>query len=471
MVSLQDKELELIRKAVDLAEQKEGRRIIESPEMKQIINIVENFLRSTKTVCYGGTAINNILPVSDQFYDKSIEIPDYDFFSTTPQKHAIELADRYYKEGFTEVEAKSGSHTGTYKVFVNFIPVADITLLSEEFFKNIYKDAIIRDGIRYCPPNFLRMAMYLELSRPAGDISRWEKVVKRLMLLNKNYPLRGVNCENVDYQRDMETDVLEEESIYKYVRNSFINQGVVFFGGFAIGHYSKYMPAKYRRQLERVPDFDVLAIDAKECATIVKEKLQYMGIKHVKIIKHKAPSEWLSEHYEIIVNKETVAFVYQTKACYSYNVITVDGKKIHIATIDTMLSLYLAFLYADNDCYGGCDRILCMADFLFNVQQKNRLEQKGLLKRFTVQCYGHQESLQEMRAEKAIKFKELKGDRGSKEYNLYFFKYIPGETKPKKTKKNTKKTKKATNKTPSKRKTEKNTKTRKGFFKNIERLL
>ena len=34
---------------------------------------------------------------------------------------AIELADIYYKEGFTEVEAKAGMHFGTYKVYVNFI--------------------------------------------------------------------------------------------------------------------------------------------------------------------------------------------------------------------------------------------------------------------------------------------------------------------------------------------------------------
>lgn len=470
MTTLQEKELELVRKAVDLAEKKEGKRVVESPEIRKIIDIVENFLRSSKTICYGGTAINNILPVQDQFYDKSIEIPDYDFFSTTPVKHAIKLANLYYKKGFTEVEAKSGTHKGTYKVYVNFIPVADITMLSEEFFNNIYKDAIIRDGIRYCPPNFLRMAMYLELSRPAGDVSRWEKIVKRLILLNKNYPLKSKNCDKIDYQRDIEDDILDEENIYKYVRDSFINQGVVFFGGFAIGHYSKYMPSKLRRKLEKVPDFDVLAIDAKACASIVKEKLQYMGIKDVKIVKHPAPGEWLTEHYEIIVDKETIAFIYQTKACYSYNIIHMDGKKIRIATIDTILSFYLAFLYTDSNCYGGCDRILCMADLLFEVQQKNRLEQKGLLRRFTIQCYGDQETLQEMRAEKAMKYKELKNKPDSKEYNLYFFKYIPGQNKKdikksKLTKKNI--TNSSKNISVKKRKTKKNN----GILKKLERLL
>ena len=43
--------------------------------------------------------------------------------------------------------------------------------------------------------------MYLELSRPDGDVSRWEKVLKRLTLLNKHYPMKGLNCRVEDIQR------------------------------------------------------------------------------------------------------------------------------------------------------------------------------------------------------------------------------------------------------------------------------
>jgi hypothetical protein len=70
-----------------------------------------------------------------------------------------------------------------------------------------------------------------------------------------------------------------------------------------------------------------------------------------------------------------------------------------------------------------------MAKFLFEVEHKNRLEQRGLLKRFTIDCYGKQESLEEMRAEKAEKFKELKNKRNSKEFQMWFLKYIPAESK------------------------------------------
>ena len=61
--------------------------MIGNPQVVKIINIVEKFIRKHKLVCYGGTAINNILPEEDQFYNKNIELPDYDFFSPTPLKH------------------------------------------------------------------------------------------------------------------------------------------------------------------------------------------------------------------------------------------------------------------------------------------------------------------------------------------------------------------------------------------------
>ena len=178
-----ERELEILRQAVDKSEERAGKRIANSPEIINIIKIVEEFIKENKLICYGGTAINNILPQQDQFYNKNIEIPDYDFFSPKALHHAKALADIYYSNGYTEVEAKAGVHSGTYKVYVNFIPVADITFTEDKLFKAISLESIIVNNIMYAPPNFLRMSMYLELSRPEGDVSRWEKVLKRLILL------------------------------------------------------------------------------------------------------------------------------------------------------------------------------------------------------------------------------------------------------------------------------------------------
>ena len=128
-MTFEECELAIVRQAVQMIEDKAGKKKIDTPEIKDIIRIVEEFLQETKRICYGGTAINNILPEQDQFYDKEIELPDYDFFSPDPLNDAKTLADIYFKKGFDEVEAKAGAHAGTFKVFVNFIPVADITFL------------------------------------------------------------------------------------------------------------------------------------------------------------------------------------------------------------------------------------------------------------------------------------------------------------------------------------------------------
>ena len=66
-----------------------------------------------------------------------------------------------------------------------------------------------------------------------------------------------------------------------------------------------------------------------------------------------------------------------------------------------------------------------MSKFLFDVQQQNRLAQKGLLRRFSITCYGHQESVEEMRSHKNDMFQQLKGKRGTKEYDEWFLSYKP----------------------------------------------
>lgn len=458
-MTFNDCELAILRAAVDNAEKKQGREITNSPEIKRIIEIVANFLRKKQLICYGGTAINNILPKQDQFYNKDVEIPDYDFYSYNALADAKELADIYSKNGFEEVEAKSGQHHGTYKVFVNFIPVADITYIPKELFNSIKRESIRVSGILYSPPNLLRMNMYLELSRPAGDTSRWEKVLKRLVLLNKNYPLLSKHCSNVKFQRHMaNTDF--SDKIYDTIQQSLIDQGVVFFGGYALSLYSKYMPYHLQKKLEKIPDFDVLSEEPLLTAEIVKERLNDSNIKNVKIIKRPGIGEMIAPHYEIKVNNDTVAFIYEPLACHSYNVIKDEGQTIKIATIDTMLSFWLAFLYVNRPYYDK-DRILCMSNYLFDVQEKNRLAQKGLLKRFSISCMGHQLTIEEMRAEKAEKHALLKDKPNSPEYEEWFLRYRPAD----KNNKNNEKTKLTTKKSTTKNKKEKKNKTkRKGFF-------
>ena len=484
-MSFEECELAILRNAVDKMDKKSGESKINNPEVIKIIGVVEKFLVETKRLLYGGTAINNLLPMEDQFYDKAVELPDYDFFSPDPVKDAKKLADIYYKLGFQDVEAKAGVHAGTFKVFVNFIPVADITFLPLELYNKVQEHAKQVVGMYYSPPNFLRMLMYLELSRPEGNVSRWEKVLKRLTLLNKHYPIRLRNCAINDIQRlfqygtkkklksqkikksiknikdEDEYLKIVEEDIFNIVKDVFIANGCVFFGAFANRMYLKNLKHLKRKQIPRVPDFDVLSEDPETAARIVKERLTDMGVENVTYDLKEGVGEIIAPHYEIKIGDESVAFIYEPLACHSYNIIKFGGRNVRIATLDTMLSFYLAFLFVDRE-YFDPNRILCMSQYLFKVQQKNRLRQKGLLKRFSLDCYGRQETLERIRQEKSEAYKELRNKRNSKEFEWWFLRYIPRDH-DKKLKKSSKSKKKTKSKTKSKSKG-KTRKKKRGIF-------
>ena len=442
-MTFQECELAILRQAVDNNEKIVGEKLASSEEIKKMIVIVEKFLKKKRLLCYGGTAINNILPKYAQFYDKDYEIPDYDFYSANALSDAKELADIYYAEGYKNVEAKSGIHFGTYKVFVNFIPMADITFMHKELFNLLYNDCISVAGIKYVPANFLRMGMYLELSRPAGDISRWEKVLKRLNLLNKHHPMKvKYDCSKVDFVRKMDQSKDDAERLYLIIRDTFIDLGTVFFGGYAASLYSRHMSKKDKSFLEKIPDFDVLSENPDESATVVIERLNDAGFKNIKLIKHEPIGEIIPYHIEIRYKNEILGFIYKPIACHNYNTIVIQDSEINVATIDTIMSFYLAFLYVQTNYYYN-DRILCMAKYLFELEERNRLSQRGLLKRFGPKCIGKQETIESIRANKTAKFTELKQDRNSKEFESYFLKYVPLENnslskkKKKTTEKNT----------------------------------
>jgi hypothetical protein len=100
-----------------------------------------------------------------------------------------------------------------------------------------------------------------------------------------------------------------------------------------------------------------------------------------------------------------------------------------------------------------------MSKYLFELEQRNRLSQRGLLKRFGPKCIGKQETMENIRAKKTTKFLELQKKKGSREYEKYFLKYTPGESK--KESKNSKESKSSKEKSKKESKNSKESKSSK----------
>jgi hypothetical protein len=274
--------------------------------------------------------------------------------------------------------------------------------------------------------------MYLELSRPSGDITRWEKVLKRLNLLNKNYPLKAANCDPDSFAKSLSGRSYnkqyfhEKDKIQDVIKNAAATSAekLVLIGGYAFTLYSRYLKNQQREYLTENPVFDMLSTSPDKTAKLIKEKLEAADIRDVSIEKKPSVSEYLSTHYEIKVGSQPVVYLFRPLACHSYNTIKVDNKIYRIATIDTMLSFYLLFLYIDRP-YFNPKRILCMCEYLFKIQQKNRVKLRGILRRFSVSCYGKQKTIEDIRNDKAEQFKRLKNKRKSREFEKWFLRYNP----------------------------------------------
>jgi hypothetical protein len=114
-------------------------------------------------------------------------------------------------------------------------------------------------------------------------------------------------------------------------------------------------------------------------------------------------------------------------------------------------------LYYTGSAGKQTDRILGMAKFLFDLSQK-RLDDTGILKRYSVSCYGKQETLSDMRNEKTLKKRDPALKKGTVEYDMWFLNYSPSAP----TKKSTPAAKKQKPKSRSARKTRRNPRSR--FF-------
>ena len=130
LIKAKDDKKKLIETRLDDAIEKASNRIkyeeAHDEELLHALSIVRDFIKKKKRVCYGGTAMNAILPVSKQFYDKNLDLPDYDFYTPDLDSYVKELVKLLEKEGFQDVYSKVGIHDGTKKVLVNYTPIADI---------------------------------------------------------------------------------------------------------------------------------------------------------------------------------------------------------------------------------------------------------------------------------------------------------------------------------------------------------
>jgi len=384
--------MEEIEAIVTELEKENNKRAAADPLVKKSLEIVEEFVRSHRVLCYGGTAINNLLPKESRFYDPIYDIPDYDMFTLTPQEHAMRLANQLRDAGIKTIEVKPGIHLGTFKVFADYEAVADITELEKPIFDKLWDANVVRDGIHYVTPDFLRMSMYLELSRPRGDVSRWKKVYQRLRLLNNAHP---IVC------KEGTTSHPKVESHHKKEVKRLLKTQKFILLGFTAAEI--HLRKNWTTPVMMLAEHDTIQSYIK-------------GKKHL----FDEGNEILPPLYSLQDESGNVYMkVYETTACHSFHEMR-DGTRI--ASIPTILQFFFAYLYS-NAQEENIANTLCVAQQLVEISNSSPRRRFSLLT--PKECLGTQETLVDMRKHKATLYEKLSKNRGSIDFIRYFFTYNP----------------------------------------------
>ena len=406
---LETPKVQVLLKALDAAaeEAKDIRNItnFQNPILRRALAIVEEFIKIKKRICYGGMAINSHLPSKIQFYDFSKNLPDYDFFTNDSDKDIEELSRKLKFENLPNIEAKLGLHEGTTKIYVDFNAVADITEVSDSFYHTLLKRSFINKGIHYADANFLRMSMYLELSRPMGEVERWEKVFRRLYLFNKAVPFSKSNCKQYALSK------LTPEQRRICLTYCSINS-LIYAGGDLESLYKSPLKVSSDNWLKR-SNYPIITFssDPFHDITFLKRLLENANrsIK-LKIYKWSPDDEFIPFLLGIVQDGKIIALIVKQNACHSYNTIPYTKESVlHIASLDTLIALYFSLSYIR-----GLEGLVkvpfnCFANRLVEISQVTRDSlQSGVFPMFPLTCTGHQPRKESLLLAKKIRVKEWK---------------------------------------------------------------
>lgn len=395
------KQMDSLEAAVENASELLGFETAHNPEILYAIDIIQDFIKNKKRVCYGGTAINAILPKSLQFYDNEKDLPDFDFFSPTPDEDIKEIVKTLQESGFREINQRIGVHEGTYKILVNFTPIADITYMEKSFFKIVMDRAIRKDGIYYCDPDFLKMMMYLELSRPRGEVTRWTKVYERLLLLNHAFPSRA-KCSELPRAPDIEPEM--RGVLLDYV----IQKNRILIGAEVAATYSFSMALKKFHP----PGIQWFIRNGGAVIfitpTILTDSLDLrntLGKEETEVEVVKGESEIVPDRVILRYKKRIVAILVEESACHSFNTIPLkNGKQIAIGSLDTMITFYMALHIFTKDSVRLGYSIQCLCDKMIELTiELRRRRKKTYFPPFSITCSGYQTGIATLLRERAAR--------------------------------------------------------------------
>lgn len=385
-----------------------------------LYNDVKEYIITNKLPLYGGMALNELLPKQKKFYEK-YTLPDYDCFSPHAKTHAIELADFLKSKGHNYVEVKGGVHKGTYKVYAEFHPAADITQCSKHFYEFLITTAAT-NPVKYkrdanlviCPIVFLKWSLYMEMARPEGSIYRWEKIYGRYEVFHSTH--KSVDKKlKISYLESVEDDKLllpGMSDIIEQLVEVIKLQDMPLIGHFGVGLHlnpMKTVNLECCRMSTEKSMFEILSTNIFATFEIIKKHIKLpVGdslTSYTRGVSKKYFKEVLPPRLRIYVERPggikvpILTIMEVSQECYS----TQQISGFTVGTVDTILQ----YLYGYYITYLAFEKDKSVPDSTMKlIKSLEKYIDKylpGIKSRFSTKCFGKQKTLLNIKKEKWAK--------------------------------------------------------------------
>lgn len=339
-------------------------------DYSKIVNIIRKYIIDNKIIVFGGFALNEYLDGNSKIYAK-YDLPDIDCYSSNAINHVIKLANILYKAGFVYVKIMAAQHPNSYRLSVNFKNMFDITNIDKSLYNKFisaYKiekiERRVKSKFTMVTIDYIKSDFYKELSRPVSSLFRWEKIVKRMEIINKHFKLQKTGQSyftNVNKKGILNEKILEYVKERKYPLTDCI-----------AAMYHMNMPCKTMVSIMSV-DPDKTILEVKE---LIKGDEGMLKIKRTFTSFDRIPPRTF-----ISLNNQTILEIFDaSKMCISVN--NIRGFQVCAAFFVLSMFYLDTITLKDKDVVQTVTNNICIFE---KWTKQNKIQPKRLM---NTKCYG-----------------------------------------------------------------------------------
>lgn len=385
-------------------------------EMKEVHEIILEFVRNNKRKIYGGFALNLLVKdknKKDAIY-KDNKVPDVDFYSPDPIGDLIKLCNILHEKGYKAVAGREAMHQETYSLSVNYMLYCDLSYVP----RNIYNKMpfVEIDGLILIHPHFMFIDYLRMMTDPLISYWRFEgdlKSYRRFFLLQKHYIFPKAKTE-IKIKDISPTIQIALDMIFQFLIN---RDSVIITGLYAYNYYlyeSKILDSENNNMsLIKVPYYEFISSDYRVDYFALLNHLKSNVIipqDRLTSIEFYPFFQFTGHSVEMYIDSQLICRIYNNnKKCFPYldlpaikfN-ISANSVEKHKKYTVRMCTFPIALLYGlisimrarTNDDINGKNlyyifvgNLLVSRNFYFEKYNKNYLDDTPF-REFVVKCIG-----------------------------------------------------------------------------------